>query len=63
MVFDPQELGFPLIEGSYAYGNGTFYFLLEDQPALYYQTYKDSYHTAFEEIIDRTSMTILSLRM
>jgi hypothetical protein len=28
MVFDPQELGFPLIEGSYSYGNGTFYFLL-----------------------------------
>ena len=52
VVFDPEELGFPANEGPYNYGNGTFYFMLQDIPALYYQTYTDSYRTSFLDAID-----------
>jgi hypothetical protein len=51
VLFDPQELGFPATEGPYPYGNGTFYFMLEDQPELYYQTYDDAYRVSLEEAL------------
>jgi hypothetical protein len=51
LVFDPQELGFPAVEGPYAYGNGTFYFMLEKKPALYFQTYDDTYRTSIEDAL------------
>ncbi len=50
-VFDPQELSFPSVEGPYPYGNGTFYFMREKKPALYYQTYDDSYRASMAETI------------
>ncbi len=51
-VFDPQELGFPTQEGPYTYGNGTFYFMLEKEPMLYFHTYDDSYRSSMTEIIE-----------
>jgi uncharacterized membrane protein len=52
LIFDPQELGFPAVNGPSPYGNGTFYFMLEKKPALYYQTYDETYRVSLKEILD-----------
>jgi hypothetical protein len=43
IVFDPEEIGFTPVEGEVPYGNGSFYFFLEDKGSLYFQTYNNKY--------------------
>lgn len=51
IVFDPEELGFEPIEGEIDYGNGIFYFFIEDKGMKYFQTYNNEYREDLTEIV------------
>jgi hypothetical protein len=51
LVFNPEELGFDVIQGEQSYGKGRFYFQLENTGAAYFQTYQDNYRDDMEMLV------------
>lgn len=51
LVFNPEALDFPQINGEFSYGNGLFYFMLEDKGWEYYYTYNDTLRQEIESVI------------